>query len=259
MSRQRVTVDDAKMIWTLYHQSGDASAKALATAHGYSLATYYNIIRQQGTIPGAYLHPVRNTVWNPLQKGVVSQIIADNPTLTLNEIIDEAVQHGLPRISASTLNRYLKVLLITRKRVHVTLQMRNSPETKTKRQIYCQWFLANQHMEFIFIDEFGFNIGNQRRFGRAPQGQIAPRITPLTRSANISVCIAVSATYGLIYDENNNKAFNRETFAKFMNSLAEAVDFLHIPNPCFILDNCRIHNEDDVIEASQTIGCHYSF
>jgi hypothetical protein len=79
--------------------------------------------------------------------------------------------------------------------------MRNGPQTKLDWQLYYQWVLANQHFAFIYIDKFGFQIGTQRHFGRAPRGQTARPITPLTRSANVSVCLAVSASHGLLYHD----------------------------------------------------------
>jgi hypothetical protein len=224
MSRKRLTAADAALIWGHYQQAGDQAAMTLATTRGYSRSTFYNIIRNEGNVPGLYLHPKHQVKWGREQKAQAAQIIASNPSLTLREIIAEAVQQGLPRIGISTLQRYLKVLLITRKLVRVIPQMRNDPQTKHDRNLYCQWVLANQQHEFIYIDEFGFQIGTQRHFGRAPRGQPARRITALTRSANVSVCLAVSAAHGLIYHDFNFGAFNRGGFAISMCSLAEEVN-----------------------------------
>jgi hypothetical protein len=110
---------------------------------------------------------VHDAKWTAQQKAQASQIIAANPALTLGEIVTESVRQGLPRISLSTLHHYLKVLLITRKVMRTFPQMRNATQTKRDRQLYCQWVLANQHFAFIYMDEFGFQIGTQRHFGHA--------------------------------------------------------------------------------------------
>jgi transposase len=259
MSRKRLTAADASLIWAHYQQAGDLAAKALTTTRGYSVWTFYRIIRNQGNVPGLYLHPRHQMKWTALQKAQVAQIIAANPAFTLHEIIAEAVQQGLPRIGLSTLQRYLKVLLITRKMMRTIPQMRNAPPTKHDRKLYCEWVLANQHLTFIYIDEFGFQIGTQRRFGRAPRGQPAQRITPLTRSANVSVCLAVSAAHGLIYYDVNNGAFDRESFGIFIDSLAEEVAGRQIANACFIMDNCAIHNVYDVAEACDIFDCDFNY
>jgi hypothetical protein len=193
------------------------------------------------------------------QKSQASQIIATNPALTLGEIVIEAIRQGLPRISLSRLNQSLKVLLVTRKVMRTIPQMRNAPQTKFGQQLYCQWVFANQHFAVIYIDEFGFQIGTQRHFGRAPRRQTARRITPLTRFANVSVCLAVSASHGLLYHDFSVGTFDRDCFKIFMNSLAEEIASQQIASPCFILDTCPIHNIKDVPEASEMFGEDFNF
>jgi hypothetical protein len=56
---------------------------------GYSLSSFDTIIRVQGTVPGVYLHRVRDANWVNQQKGLVAQLIAVNPVLTLTQIITE--------------------------------------------------------------------------------------------------------------------------------------------------------------------------
>jgi hypothetical protein len=75
---------------------------------------------------------------------------------------------------------------------------------------------------------------------------VSRRVTPLTRSANVAVCLAVSAAPGIIYYDFNSSAFDRETFAIFMDSLAKEVATRQKANACFILNNCSLHNVDDV-------------
>jgi hypothetical protein len=45
----------------------------------------------------------------------------------------------------------------------------------------------------------------------------------MTKSANVSVCIVVSAAHGLIYHDFNYVTFDRETFFVFMDSLERAI------------------------------------
>jgi transposase len=69
----------------------------------------------------------------------------------------------------------------------------------------------------------------------------------------------VSAAHGLIYHDFNFGAFNRGGFAIFMCSLAEEVASNGIARPCFILDNCSIHNVDDISEACDIFGSDFNF
>jgi hypothetical protein len=133
------------------------------------------------------------------------------------------------------------------------------PTNERGSAAYCQRVLANQHLTFICIDEFGFQIGTHWQFGRAPLWLPAQHITSLMKSVNVSVCLAASPAHGLIYHDCHSGAFDRETFSVFIDSLAEEVSVQQIPNPCFILDNCTIHNLYDVTEACETLGANLTY
>jgi hypothetical protein len=101
MSRKRLTAADASLIWAHYQAAGGSAAKA---------------IRRPGTIPKLYIHPKHHTKWTAEQKAQAAQMISMNPGLALGEVVIEALQEGLLRIGLSPEERYLNVLLITRKR-----------------------------------------------------------------------------------------------------------------------------------------------
>jgi hypothetical protein len=63
ISRRRVTAADARLIWQHFKAAGQAAAPALTIMRGYSLSTFYNIIRVQGIVCGAYLHPGDEKKW----------------------------------------------------------------------------------------------------------------------------------------------------------------------------------------------------
>jgi hypothetical protein len=73
------------------------------------------------------------------------------------------------------------------------------------------------------------------------------------------VCLAVSAAPGPICNDFNSVAFDRETVAIFMDSLAEEVVTCQIANACFILDNCAVHNVYHVTEVCEMFGCEFNF
>jgi transposase len=75
----------------------------------------------------------------------------------------------------------------------------------------------------------------------------------------VSICLAASSAHGLIYYDVNSSTFDRETFAGFIDSLAEEVAVGQIPNPYFILDNCAIHNLDEVMEGCVMFGSEFNF
>jgi hypothetical protein len=166
------------------------------------------------------------------KKAWLHEIIAANPILRLREIIVEAAQQGLPGIAHSMIHWYVKVMLVTRKSVQVFYGMRNAQATKNNRILYYSSVPANQHHEWIYIYEFGFQTGSQRQFVRAPRGETTGRVTPLTRSVNVSVCPAISGNYELIYWDHWGSACDRDTFAIYMGSFAKEVANRQVANPC---------------------------
>jgi transposase len=222
------------------------------------MPTFYKVVRNEGHVPEAYKSVRHETKWDDAHREIVADIISENPLLTLKEIISAAMARGCPRISASTLHAYLDTMLITRKRPTFTAQQRNCPETKEKRVEYANWFTRDENRHYIFVDEFGFSIATQRNYGRGRQGERVRPVTPLMRSPNQSVCMAVSPRSGLLHFLLYDRALDRADFAGFMNALCRILGQDN-QNICFILDNCRIHNEADLIQIRDTFGYDYKF
>jgi hypothetical protein len=137
-TRKCLKREHAQAIWMAWKYQGDRVAKQLTRDLGYKIGTFYKTIRNEGAITEAYKSVHHDTKWTPEQRDIAADIVAQNPLLTLREIIAEAFQHGCPRISPATLDTYLETMLITRKRAAFTPQQRNSEETKEKRAEYAR-------------------------------------------------------------------------------------------------------------------------
>jgi hypothetical protein len=72
MSRRRVTAADARLVWQRYEAADPAAALGLTITRGYSLSTFYNIIRAQTTVREAYFQPAYETKWTGQQKGLAA-------------------------------------------------------------------------------------------------------------------------------------------------------------------------------------------
>ena len=57
-------------------------AKHLTLMRGYSIRTYYNIIKQQGHVSNTYRHPKHKRKWNDEAINTCRRIIKENPLLT---------------------------------------------------------------------------------------------------------------------------------------------------------------------------------
>jgi hypothetical protein len=104
--------------------------------------------------------------------------IEENPTETLHEIPEWGIGEGLPETSVSTLHGYLEESLITHKQITDQNQQPNAPENRQARAQWAAWFLEHQHYTFLSIDEFGFNLGLQRHYGRSRSGIPVIQVTP---------------------------------------------------------------------------------
>jgi hypothetical protein len=74
-------------------------------------------------------------------------------------------------------------------------------------------------MNFIYIDEFGFNLSTQRRYGRAPAGQRAIQIIPANAGSNVSVVAVIQRGAGLVMFEEKDDSFDALRFEAFVQQL----------------------------------------
>jgi transposase len=144
------------------------------------------------------------------------------------------------------LNGYLAVEVITYKSVTNQNQQRNAEENIAARKVYAEWFLANQGLNFVYVDEFGFNLSTQRHYGRARSGQRAIQITPANQGANVSVAMAIQRGRGIIQYTAKEKAFTAATFSDFIAELLASLQFSGETGVCIVMDNCKIHDRDDL-------------
>lgn len=187
--------------------------------------------------------------WKQSEIDKAVEYIGENPVLTLEEIIDKSVnENGSKKIVKQTLSNYLKSELITLKSVRINPIARNSKHTKNLRIKYCKDYQKNPNKTYIFIDEMGISVCTQRNKGRSKKGTRANWVGPLSKAANISICMAVSEENGVIHFSKQNGSFNSETFSEFIGELIQKCKELNLKDICFIMDNCKIHKSEESIK-----------
>jgi transposase len=258
--RKRVTKADASIIWTTLLNQGAPVAQRLCADLGYAESTYRKIIHLEGVVPERYKSVTHPTKWNSDHLDILGEILHENPVLTLKEMITAAVDRGCPQISPSTLSTYLETMLISWKAVTYCPQQRNTDTNKDARRDYAQWFMDNQPMHFVFVDEMGFSVATQRTHGRAGVGTPVYAVTPMMQSPNHSVCMAVSKQLGMIHMKVLDHAFKRPDFNAFMIEVCGVLrDKGEDTRICFVLDNCRIHHRDDLEDIRRNFHHEYMF
>ncbi len=79
-----------------------------------------------------------------------------------------------------------------------------------------------QPLEFIYIDEAGFNLSKNRQQGRDIIGQRAIVHMPGQRGGNITLCAAISLQ-GLLHHHAKLGSYNTQHIIIFLDALHDAV------------------------------------
>ena len=108
-------------------------------------------------------------------------------------------------------------MLIRVKMARAVPAARNRPDVIERRYEYADWFMTQGVInDCIFIDECGYNIWTARSYGRARVGERAYRQVSGQRGRNVTICLAVSPTNGLVYHTARIGGMNRQLFNDFL-------------------------------------------
>ncbi|WP_169796783.1 transposase [Chondromyces crocatus] len=107
--------------------------------------------------------------------------------------------------------------------------------------------------KLIFIDEFGLNLGQTRRYGRAQQGQRACGHAPAKTDPNITLTIGLSLQ-GIVAPLAFEGATNGVTFETYVRT--QLAPQLH-PGDVVIADGLGSHRMRSVRQAVHDCGAHY--
>ena len=182
-------------------------------------------------------------------------VISENPLYTLKQI-NEELQRRLPEkpeISLKTLSNCLEGMAYTLKLSRDVPSDRNRMDVKTERQNYANWLMSEEVVNSlkVFVDEFGVNIHTKRSFGRSTRGTRTYRTVSRQAGANVTVCLGVCATYGLVFHEIYRGGMTMVRFSSFLelccgNLIAEnAAHRLGY----VIFDNAPAHRNVENIDA----------
>jgi transposase len=230
----------------------DVETVARALGFGAPARVAQRLIRDDFNRTFAFLHPERERRWSPEHIKHVRKIIKQNPTMTLQAIIQKVTsEHDAPSISNSTLAHYMATELLTYKTVTRQNQMRNAAATKALRREYVLQAKARTQAgrTKVFNDETGYQIGLHNSHGRAswaPAGELAITTAPRSDGRNESVFSGVCGLHGLVYIEHRSGAYKANTFELAFGQLVRATMELGMTKVVFVGDNCRIHQKESL-------------
>jgi transposase len=123
-----------------------------------------------------------------LQK--VQQLVDEQPDATTEELADELARKHAIAVSRPTMGRALQRLNLTRKKT-LHASERDSPRVQQERRRFSRSVKKLSPRKFIFIDEFGTNLGMTRRYARALRGQRAVGAAPGNPDPNITLVLGL--------------------------------------------------------------------
>jgi transposase len=183
----------------------------------------------------------------------------ENARATYNQLRQafwhEMGDDSLP-LSNGTIYRLLKQGNFTTKTLRKEPEGRNSESTMARRVVYCQEMSEEKEEYLVFIDESGFDLHTNRKRGRARVGRSATVITSNSKGGNITLCLALSPTRGVIHYKVKHGSMKGEDYTEFIVELLKLPAFQTTCHS-IVQDNCSIHKTDDVAAAfTNTVKQH---
>jgi hypothetical protein len=100
----------------------------------------------------------------------------------------------------------------------------------------------NPQVQTVYLDETGFNLWTRRSQGRAPKGHPIRRTVTTQRGPNASVCLAISANFGLIHSAVYRGGQTIVRFQEFIDQLCDQCQRLdHDAEWLLLMDGPNFH------------------
>ena len=238
--RAKISDEDKTRIVAAFERGDDCMQ--LAEQLGIKRSTAYAIIRRSHQPPPAGTWGgSRHKKVDEEMEAALTDIVGDHPTFTLDQIKRELRlrQPTKPTISRTTLVKALTGRLITMKKLEDAPLERNRDETKEGRRRFADWLMNDgiNRQELIFIDEAGINLYCARTRGRARRGERAVRVVNGRRGGNLTLCLCISNTRGLVLHELMEGGMTADKFVNIVNNVATSC----ADDCAIIFDNAPAH------------------
>jgi transposase len=118
-------------------------------------------------------------------------------------------------VSRRTINRAWHRLGITRKKKVLHASEQDRPDVRRARRAFRRRARRARHRRFLFVDEFGMNLGMTRRYGRARRGQRAVGKAPGNTDPNVTLTMGLSVRK-IVAPVAFRGATDKERFARYL-------------------------------------------
>jgi len=183
-------------------------------------------------------------------------VIDRNPDLYLDELQEVLSQQCGKDVSKSTIWRALSKGGFTMKKI-TRMAAERSVELRREYAARISRYEGNQ---LVFVDESAVDRRTSYR-GRAwsISGTQAQRKAFFNRGRRFSVLPAISLTDGIIHCNIREGTFRSDSFKAFILGLLDHMQPFPANNSVIVMDNCKIHKREDILEAIYERGMLVEF
>ncbi|XP_061669556.1 uncharacterized protein LOC133497566 [Syngnathoides biaculeatus] len=242
-----------------FKEAGQRVTPALTRS---TVGSMVRVLRHQNRINRLPQNGGRDKLFNASQEAAIVAMVAANNAIRLRDIkeaiiADKLTFPDIDSVSLSTIDRVLKHKNIALKKVFRVPFQRNADVLKEARYRYVQEIMelesSGKNLQFIFVDEAGFNLAKVTRKGKRFIGQRATVTAPDQRGANITMCAAI-ADDGVLCHSAIIGPLDTERLVVFLDSLLRRLippgegepSGPGAPSYVIVWDNVAFHRSDPV-------------
>ncbi len=111
--------------------------------------------------------------------------------------------------------------------------------------------------KMFFLDDTGVQIFSRSSYGRSPKGTRPTKNVRQLTSRNYSIATAINDE-SFFFFEIEDKAYNSEDYALFLNKLIEHLRLNNIEGAYLIIDNVRFYKTELIVNLIESREHHCS-
>nr|XP_047136089.1 uncharacterized protein LOC124813285 [Hydra vulgaris] len=204
-----------------------------------------NIPFTSSTVKRKETYKIKSSINTNIEQTIFNFVVCNNAVVQKEIQTQILEQHG-KNVSISFVSRKLKKLILTRKRLAIIPQERNTMERINQRSIFAAEVARIADSNLVFLDETGFNKHIVRSYGYSPKDTKAYFTVPANKGQNVSLMCLIS-NLGVECYQYKSGACNTQSFIDFINN--KLVLFFAVnPNKILILDNAKFHKAAAVLQ-----------
>lgn len=250
--KSRVTINNAIFdnVKRLYENG--LKPKIISELGDLSISSVYTIIAaiEEGATNFSQISKKagrKNKDYSGIKQLILGYITEDNSLTQVG--IQTKLEESGHLISKSKICILMKELCLGRKRLKKICEKVLDEEHEVKVRRYAFEMVRRRDMNFLFLDESGFNLHTSINYGYALPGTSPVKYQPASPGQNLSLCCIIS-NVGIVGSKLVDGGFSSNTFCEFLEEINDRIP----NNSILILDNASIHHSQQTKLQMSRLG-----